>query len=164
MVSISPKKNAETTNLPPNESIQLVSFRVGSEDFGIDIQQVQEIKRVVEITKAPRTRPYVTGVMNLRGKIVPAVDLRRRFGLAEKQADGATRTVIVDVEGHIMGLVVDSVSEVVRIPLNAIEPPPEPPVSVAVDCVKGVASLEDGRVTYLDLQKTLDIFKPATKT
>lgn len=164
MVSKLVKKNAEPTNLLPDDSIQVVVFRVGSEDFGVDIHQVQEIKRMVEITEAPKMPLHVIGVMNLRGNIIPVVDLRQRFGLVSRQADEATRIVVADVDGHVMGLLVDSVSEVIRLPLDAIKPLPETWVSAATEYVKGVASLEGNPVIYLDLKTTLDISEPAAQT
>jgi purine-binding chemotaxis protein CheW len=162
MASRPSKKCAELDPSRFNKSIQLVSFRVGSEDFVIDVHQVQEILRMVEITDAPRTRSFVSGVINLRGKIVPVVDLRQRFELAQKRADESTRIVVVDVDGHVMGLVVDSVTEVIRLPLKAIEPPPEQWVSAATDFVKGVASMEGDPLIYLDLKNTLEISEPVS--
>ena len=105
-----------------DELLQLVSFKIGSEEFGVDILKVQEINRMVEITKVPQAPHYVEGVINLRGKVIPIVDLRKRFNLEVKEYDKNTRIVVVDIGGNIMGMVVDSVSEVLRLPSNTIRP------------------------------------------
>ncbi len=164
MASKLAKKDSKATGQPFHDSVQVISFRVGSEDFGVDILQVQEIKRMVELTDAPHMPSHVIGLANLRGKLVPVIDLRQRFGLVSRRADESTRIVVVDVDGHVMGLLVDSVSEVIRLPLKAIEPLPETWVSPATDFVKGVASLEGNPVIYLDLRTTLAISETVAQT
>ena len=133
--------NAKTA--ASDELLQLVSFKVGSEEFGVDILKVQEINRMVEITRVPRTAEYVEGVINLRGKVIPIIDLRRRFGLKIKEVDTDTRIVVVDMDGNIMGMVVDSVSEVLRLQADSIEPPPEVVAGIDAEYIKGIAKLED---------------------
>ena len=139
------------------ELLQLVSFNIGSEEFGVDILKVQEINRMVEITRVPQAPNYVEGVINLRGKVIPIVDLRKRFNLEVKEYDRNTRIVVVDISGNIMGMVVDSVSEVLRLPSNTIEPPPEIVASVNSEYIKGVAKLEDRLLIFLDLSKVIDV-------
>ncbi len=139
------------------ELLQLVSFNIGSEEFGVDILKVQEINRMVEITRVPQAPPYVEGVINLRGKVIPIVDLRKRFNMEEKEYDKNTRIVVVDISGNIMGMVVDSVSEVLRLPANTIEPPPEIVASINSEYIKGVAKLEDRLLIFLDLSKVIDV-------
>ncbi len=139
------------------ELLQLVSFNIGSEEFGVDILKVQEINRVVEITRVPQAPHYVEGVINLRGKVIPIVDLRKRFNLEEKEYDKNTRIVVVDISGNIMGMVVDSVSEVLRLPANTIEPPPEIVANINSEYIKGVAKLEDRLLIFLDLSKVIDV-------
>lgn len=140
-----------------DELLQLVSFNIGDEEFGVDILKVQEINRMVEITKVPQTPNYVEGVINLRGKVIPIVDLRKRFNLEVKKYDKNTRIVVVDIEGAIIGMVVDSVSEVLRLPSDTIEPPPEIVTGVNSEYIKGVAKLEDRLLIFLDLSKVVDI-------
>lgn len=144
-----------------DELLQLVSFNIGSEEFGVDILKVQEINRMVEITKVPQAPHYVEGVINLRGKVIPIVDLRKRFNLELKEYDKNTRIVVVDIGGNIMGLVVDSVSEVLRLPSSTIEPPPEIATGVNSKYIKGVAKLEDRLLIFLDLSKVIDMNKVA---
>jgi len=139
------------------ELLQLVSFNIGSEEFGVDILKVQEINRMVEITRVPQAPPYVEGVINLRGKVIPIVDLRKRFNMEEKEYDKNTRIVVVDISGTIMGMVVDSVSEVLRLPSNTIEPPPEIVANINSEYIKGVAKLEDRLLIFLDLSKVIDV-------
>lgn len=140
-----------------DELLQLVSFNIGTEEFGVDILKVQEINRMVEITKVPQTPHYVEGVINLRGKVIPIVNLRKRFNLETKEYDKDTRIVVVDIVGNIMGMVVDSVSEVLRLPSNTIEPPPEIATGINSEYIKGVAKLEDRLLIFLDLSKVIDV-------
>jgi purine-binding chemotaxis protein CheW len=137
--------------------LQLVSFKIGSEEFGVDILKVQEINRMVEITKVPQAPHYVEGVINLRGKVIPIVDLRKRFSLDLKEHDKNTRIVVVDIGGNIMGMIVDSVSEVLRLPSSTIEPPPEIVTGINSEYIKGVAKLDDRLLIFLDLSKVIDV-------
>lgn len=145
-----------------DELLQLVSFKIGSEEFGVDILKVQEINRMVEITKVPQAPMYVEGVINLRGKVIPIVDLRKRFNLEVKEYDKDTRIVVVDISGNIMGMVVDSVSEVLRLPSDTIEPPPEIVTGINSEYIKGVAKLEDRLLIFLDLSKVIDVNEMAS--
>ena len=135
------------------ELLQLVSFKIGEEEFGVDILKVQEINRLVEITKVPRSPDFVEGVINLRGKVIPIIDLRKRFMMETKESDKDTRIVVVDIEGQVMGMVVDAVSEVLRLPKDTIEPPPEIATSIDSEYIQGVAKLEDRLLIFLDLSK-----------
>ena len=140
-----------------SDELQLVSFNIGTEEFGVDILKVQEINRMVEITKVPQAPTYVEGVINLRGKVIPIVDLRMRFNLELKEHDKNTRIVVVDIGGNIMGMIVDSVSEVLRLPASTIEPPPEIVTGVNSEYIKGVAKLEDRLLIFLDLSRVIDV-------
>lgn len=137
--------------------LQLVSFNIGSEEFGVDILKVQEINRMVEITKVPQAPSYVEGVINLRGKVIPIIDLRKRFNLELKEQDKNTRIVVVDIVGSIMGMIVDSVSEVLRLPANTVEPPPDLVTGINSEYINGVAKLEDRLLIFLDLSKVVDM-------
>jgi len=149
------KKQEQKGRLESDE-LQLVSFNIGTEEFGVDILKVQEINRMVEITKVPQAPHYVEGVINLRGKVIPIVDLRKRFSLELKEHDKNTRIVVVDIGGNILGMIVDSVSEVLRLPANTIEPPPEIVTGVNSEYIKGVAKLEDRLLIFLDLSRVID--------
>ncbi len=158
------EKTDKTYGEQTGELLQLVSFNIGSEEFGVDILKVQEINRMVEITRVPQAPPYVEGVINLRGKVIPIVDLRKRFNLEDKEYDKNTRIVVVDISGNIMGMVVDSVSEVLRLPSNTIEPPPEIVASINSEYIKGVAKLEDRLLIFLDLSKVIDVSEMSSIT
>jgi purine-binding chemotaxis protein CheW len=137
---------------------KLVTFRIDMEEYGVRIANVQEINRMTEITKIPRAPYYVEGIVNLRGNIIPALDLRRLFQLSEKQITDATRIIIVDLDGKRTGIVVDSVSEVVKFEKKLIEATPDLLSSgVDSDYIEGVAKLEDGKrmILILDISKAL---------
>ena len=91
--------------------IQLVTFSIGDEEFGVDILKVQEIIRTMEITRVPRAPEFVEGVINLRGKVIPIIDLRRRFKLVDRAHDKHTRIIVIEISSMVVGFVVDSVSE-----------------------------------------------------
>lgn len=134
---------------------QFVTCRVAGEEFAVDILSVQEIIRMVEITKVPKAPAFVEGVINLRGRIIPVLDLRRRMGIPESERTVQSRIVVVMVRGRVVGLVVDSVSEVLRIPKNAMEPAPSLGATVGAEFIQGVGRLEDRLLTLLDLKRLL---------
>jgi purine-binding chemotaxis protein CheW len=134
--------------------IQLVSFTLGDEEFGVHVLKVREIIRMPEVTRVPNTPSYVEGVINLRGKVIPVMSMRKRFGLEELEFDNRTRIMVMDVEGELMGFIVDAVSEVIRISQEEIQPPPAV-VSSGVDheCLSGVISQSERLLVLLDLEK-----------
>lgn len=145
----------EVSQRKDDELLQLVTFSIGEEEFGVDILKVQEIIRTMEITKVPRSPLFVEGVINLRGKVIPIIDLRRRFGLVYKTHDSQTRIIVIEINGLIVGFVVDSVSEVLRIPVNTVEPPPPIVAGLDSDYISGVGKLADRLLILLDLDKLL---------
>lgn len=137
---------------------QLVTFKLDMEEYSININNVQEINRMTEVTKIPRAPYYIEGIVNLRGNVIPALDLRKLFKISEKQVSDATRIIIVDFGGKRTGIVVDSVSEVLRFEKTLIEAPPEILSSgVDSDYVEGVAKLDGGKrmILILDISKVL---------
>ena len=138
-----------------DELLQLVSFKIGGEEFGVNILQVQEINRMLEVTRVPNAPEYVDGVINLRGKVIPIIDLRRRFGMERKEHDKNTRIVVVELSGKVVGFVVDAVSEVLRIPKSVTEPPPSIVAGIEADYITAVGKLEDRLLILLDLEKVL---------
>jgi len=135
------------------DHLQLVGFKLGDEDFGVDILSVQEINRVTEITQIPSTPDFVKGVINLRGNVIPVIDLRSRLGMPEKEHNKQTRIIVADVGERTIGLIVDAVSEVIRMDSNLVEPPPE--LIVGSDdkgnYIKGVGKLDDKLLMLLDI-------------
>lgn len=139
-----------------NEAIyQLVSFVIESEEFGVDILKVQEIIRTVDITRVPKSPEFVEGVINLRGKIVPVIDLRKRFGMPRKEMDNETRIIVVELVDKVVGFLVDKVKEVIRVEKSVIEPPPELTTNINSNYITGVAKLQDRLLILLDLNKVL---------
>jgi purine-binding chemotaxis protein CheW len=138
-----------------DELVQLVSFKIGEEEFGVDILKVQEINRMLEVTRVPNAPEYVDGVINLRGKVIPIIDLRRRFGMPRKDQDKNTRIVVVELSGRTLGFVVDAVSEVLRIPKSVTEPPPPIVAGINAEYITAVGKLEDRLLILLDLEKVL---------
>ena len=136
-----------------DELIQLVTFNLGQEEFGIDILMVQEINRMVEITKVPQSPPHCEGVINLRGKVIPVIDLRKKFEMDIEEWTKNTRIVVCDVEGSVVGMIVDAVEEVLRIPSSTIEPAPEIVTTVNSDYIQGVAKMDDRLLIFLDITK-----------
>lgn len=132
---------------------QAVVFELANEVYGVDISRVQEIIRMTTITRLPRAPEFVEGIINLRGKVIPVVDLKKRFGLAESDRTKASRIVVVDVGDHTIGMVVDAVSEVLRVPTSAVEPPSPMVTSVESDYIRGIAKLEGRLIILLDLDK-----------
>ena len=147
--------NTEHAANKENELLQLVTFNISEEEFGIDILKVQEIIRIMEITKVPKAPPFVEGVINLRGKVIPVIDLRLRFGMQAKQYDSQTRIIVIELHGMIMGYVVDAVSEVLRIQSDTVEPTPPVVAGVDSEFIKGVGKLADRLLILLDLDKLL---------
>ncbi|MHC1713653.1 MAG: chemotaxis protein CheW [Solidesulfovibrio sp.] len=135
--------------------LQLVTFTISSEEFGLDILKVQEIIRTMEITRVPRAPAFVEGVINLRGKVIPIVDLRARFGMESKPHDSQTRIIVVEINAMIVGFVVDSVSEVLRIQSNTVEPPPPIVSGIDSEYISGVGKLDDRLLILIDINKLL---------
>jgi len=145
-----------TTQLIEEE--QLVTFKIDVEEYGVRIANVQEINRMPEVTKVPRAPYCIEGIVNLRGNVIPALNLRRLFNIPEKQVTDATRIIIVDFNGKRTGIVVDSVSEVLRFESNLIESPPDILSSgIDSDYVEAVGKLEGGKrmILILDISKVL---------
>lgn len=134
---------------------QLVVFDLGSESYGVDIGSVREIIRMQEITQLPRMPEYVEGVINLRGKVTPVVDLRKRFRLDNSEYTKETRIVVVDVGNQDIGVIVDAVTEVLRIASDAVEPPSSVVTTAESDYLMGIVKLAERLIILLDLDRVL---------
>lgn len=137
---------------PNDELLQLVSFTIGDEEFGVDILKVQEINRMVEVTRIPNSPPYIEGVINLRGKVIPIVDLRTRFSIPKKEWEKSTRIIVIELEGKIVGFIVDAVREVLRIPQSITEPPPHMIAGIDAEYITAIGKLKDRMILLLDLE------------
>jgi len=129
--------------------LQLVSFKIGNEEFGLDILKVQEIIRLRDLTRVPNMPDFVDGVINLRGQVIPVIGLRRRFGIETSEADKRTRIVVAEVNGNVLGFVVDEVSEVLRISSDTVEPPPRMG-NVDRKYVQGIGKIQDRLLIVID--------------
>jgi purine-binding chemotaxis protein CheW len=134
---------------------QLISFTVGEEEFGLEILRVKEVIRIREITRLPRAPSFVQGIINLRGDVIPIIDLREKFGLEHHDYTSMTRVIVVDVDGQLIGMVVDSASQVVRIPADQIEPPPPIVGGLSAEYVKGVGKLDDRLVILVNIDRII---------
>ncbi len=141
---------------------QLVVFDLANEQYGVDIAAVEGIIKMQTITAVPRAPQFVEGVTNLRGKVLPVIDLRKRFGLARGEATKDMRIVVVEMGGATVGIVVDGVSEVLRVSEDAIEPPS--PIVTTVDSafIRGIAKVSERLVILLDLGKVLSLQEQST--
>jgi purine-binding chemotaxis protein CheW len=133
----------------------LATFFLDREEYGVDVRQVQEIRRMSEITSVPRAPDFIRGVINLRGRILPVLDLKRKLGLGEVEASRATRIVVVRVKERLLGLLVDGASQVLKVEVSRIEPPPEEVVEKGGDYIRGVAKLEDRLIILVNLERLL---------
>lgn len=137
-------------------TVQLVTFRLGEEQFGVPIAAVQEIVRLPDITPIPEAPRFVEGVINLRGRIIPVLDLGRRLRLPDRPRTRKARILIVEVDRRQVGLIVDGASEVLRLPASALEPPPPMISGIGVEYLAGVGKLEGQLLVLLDLGKVLN--------
>ena len=133
--------------------LQLVSFVIGDEEFAVSILAVQEINRMLQITRVPQSPPFVEGVINLRGKIIPVINLRGRFGMDRLENNDDARIIVVEVNARVIGFTVDSVNEVLRISADSVDAAPQMASSVDSEYIQGVGKLEDRLLILLSLEK-----------
>jgi purine-binding chemotaxis protein CheW len=145
---------AENNNV--SGELQMVVFDLASEYYGVDISDVREIIRMQSITRVPGTADYMEGVLNLRGKIAPVVDLRKRLNLRVTEQTKESRIVVIDIDNKDVGVIVDGVTEVLRIPVSSVEPPAQMLQSGDSIHLKGIAKLQDKLVILLDMDSILN--------
>lgn len=138
-----------------DKELQVVGFRIGRETFGLPISIVREIVRVPDITSVPNAPDYIEGVINLRGRIIPVVDLRKRFGEKVGEPNKKNRVIVVELEGRSIGLIVNSASEVLKIPPSEIEAPHDVFQEGELNYITGVGKLKGRLVILLDLTRVL---------
>jgi purine-binding chemotaxis protein CheW len=138
-----------------SRELHIVGFQVGRETYGVPITSLHEIVRVPEITAVPDAPDYLEGVINLRGKIVSVMDLRKRFGEKQASLKKQNRILVVEHGGRLAGLIVDSASEVLKIPTDAVEPPPAVFQEGGLNCVTGLGKVGGRLVVLLDMSKLL---------
>ena len=145
----------ETTSAEATGTIQLVSFHLAEESYGIEITRVREIILMGEITQIPQTPEYVNGLINLRSTVVPVIDLRTRFGLPQAELTGDSRIMVINVRGKMIGIIVDAVSEVLRISNDQIAPPPPTVAGLGREYLTGLVRREEQLLILLDIDKLL---------
>jgi purine-binding chemotaxis protein CheW len=155
MTSTLSVKAQKEKKVQTEEVLQLVSFNIGQEEFGLDIQRIQEINRMVDITRVPNSPEFVSGVINLRGKVIPIIDLRKRFGFPLKENNKNTRIIVVELGETVIGFIVDAVQEVIRIPKSITEPPPPIVAGIGSEYITAVAKLENRLLILLDPERIL---------
>ncbi len=137
-----------------DETVQIISFKVGDEEYGLEILKVKEVIKVTEITKLPKAPSFVKGVVNLRGDVIPIIDLREKFGLEKAEESDANRVIVVEIEGKSVGMAVDSVSHVIRINESQIDNPPLVG-GMTGDYIRGVVKLGDRLIVLINVDKIL---------
>lgn len=138
------------------EVLQFVTFTLNNEEYAVDILSVQEINRITEITKVPNSPAYVEGVVNLRGKVIPVINLRKKFGFEVKAIDDTSRIIIMDIRGTTYGVIVDSVSEVLRVQSSTVEPTPPMSSDANSKFIKGLAKLDDRLIILINIDNLID--------
>lgn len=156
MPNLHPHDPSATSTTKKN-MLQLVGFQVGGQDYAFRIEQIQEIVILRQVTKIPQVPSYVDGVANLRGSIIPIINLRLLFGVEPSPADENTRTIVVNVGSRIMGCIVDSVSQVMRIPEESIQAAPETVTLGAATYIHGFARADNRLVIVLNIDELLDL-------
>ncbi len=140
---------------PADRELHLVVFRLGDEEYAVPIAVVREIVRVQDITRVPHAPEHIRGVMNLRGRILPVVEIRARLGLDPARLAPLSRVVVVEVEGRTLGLLVDAVAQVTRISDRLVTAPPDEVRAAGADAIHGVARLDRRLLILLDLARVL---------
>ncbi|QCR31818.1 chemotaxis protein CheW [Lysinibacillus sp. SGAir0095] len=138
------------------EYLKVIVFQLADKEYAIPVSNVQGIEKLMHITRVPKTREFVKGVINLRGVVTPLIDLRERFGLPVSNNEETTRIIIITLEEMEVGFIVDSANDVIDIPTDAIEPQPEVVGSNEEDFISGVAKLENRLLILLHLDKVLN--------
>ena len=138
------------------DQIQLVGVKLGDEEYAIDVLKINTIIRSIEITIVPRMESYILGVMNLRGKVVPVIDLRVRFNLAKNDFDKATRIIVVNINNENIGFVVDEVTEVMRIKRSMVEPTPPLVGSIGQEYILGICKYDSRLIMLLDIDRVIN--------
>lgn len=135
--------------------LQLVGFKTGGEFFGVPIGKVKEVVKVPEITSVPDTPDFLNGIMNLRGRLVPVIEMGKRLGVASEGRRRSNRVLVLELDGSLTGLLVDSASEILKVHEDQIEPPPGVVSAVGAEYITGVGKLKDKLIVLLDVAKLL---------
>ncbi len=140
---------------PTAPLLHLIAFQLDREEYGVPVAGVREVSRVAEITRVPQAPEHIRGVMNLRGRILPVLELRTRLGHAPLVPGPRARVVVAEVHGRVLGLLVDAVAQVLKVPSDRVVPPPDDARSAQADYITGVAQLDGRLIILLDLERML---------
>ena len=151
----SEEKSDAAEELHDSEVVQLVSFMLDDVEYGVDILSVHEILRFPEMTRLPNTPPFIKGVINLRGNVIPVVDMRIRFGFPEGDVTDMTRIIVVETGGKQVGILVDNVYQVVRLPVASIDPPSDLITGISEDFISGIGRLRDRLIVLLNMTQII---------
>jgi purine-binding chemotaxis protein CheW len=151
----SEEKADSAEELHDSEVVQLVSFMLDDVEYGVDILSVHEILRFPEMTRLPNTPPFIKGVINLRGNVIPVVDMRIRFGFPEGDVTDLTRIIVVETGGKQVGILVDNVYQVVRLPVASIDPPSDLITGISEDFISGIGRLRDRLIVLLNMTQII---------
>lgn len=141
------------------QNLKVVVFQLLDKEYVIPVNQVKAIEKLIHITRVPKTPSYVKGVINLRGVVIPIIDLKNRFGLAESEINDNSRIIIISLEDMEVGVIVDSANDVLDIPMDAIEPQPEVVGGLEQDFINGVAKIDRRLLILLHLDLVLNPIK-----
>lgn len=154
--TLNPDENKDSNDeLHEGKVVQLVSFMLDDVEYGVDILSVHEILRFPELTRLPNTPPFIKGVINLRGNVIPVVDMRIRFGFAEGAITDLTRIIVVETGGKQVGILVDNVYQVVRLPVSSIDPPSDLITGISEDFISGIGRLRDRLIVLLNMTQII---------
>ncbi len=145
----------ESLELTRTEENQFVTFLIQGESYGVEVMRVNEILGITDITPVPNTFSFMKGVINLRGEVVPVIDMRTKFGMEEKKYDAFTVIIIVEVKKRLIGMIVDSVSDVAKIPMEAIQNTPHFTIKIETDFIRGIGQQGEDLIIILDVDRIL---------
>jgi purine-binding chemotaxis protein CheW len=152
------EKQPQDAKAKSGNELQLVVFTIGTEEFGVEIMNVQEIIRMTNITRIPQASGYVKGIINLRGRIIVVINIDVVMGMQSREQDENTRIIVADIGETVMGFIVDSVSEVIRLPESSVEPAPAVIANkIGTEYVRGVGKMIDRLLILLDLNRILNV-------
>jgi purine-binding chemotaxis protein CheW len=149
------KNKSAKKDIEGEKKAQYVTFTIGSEIYGVDVLKVQEIIGMTQITHVPNTMPFMKGVINLRGLVVPVIDIRIKFKMSERDYNNFTVILIVEVKNRMIGMIVDTVSDVVEIPITNIQDTPHFSTSIETDFIKGIGNDVSQLIIILDVDRIL---------
>jgi purine-binding chemotaxis protein CheW len=155
--TLSVQKHAAAAAAPPANAspLEVVTFTLGKEEYGIDIQRVQELRGYDAVTRIANAPEYIKGVVNLRGIIVPVIDMRIKFNLGTPTYDQFTVVIVLNIRGRVVGMVVDSVSDVITLTPGQIKPPPQMGASLETDYLIGLGTLDERMLILVDIEKLM---------